>query len=514
MFIDARTLPEGTRIEADVIIVGAGAAGITLARDLAGEKRQVVLFESGGFDFSAETQALYEGEAVGQPYTPLDVDRLRYFGGSTNHWGGGCFPFPAAEFKTWPFGRDVLDDYYRRAQEICQLGPFTYSPEDWKTEQSRPLSFAIDSPIRTGVHQDSPPTRFGEVYRHDLASASGLTVYLNANLLDIETDENARTVTGLQVGCFGGHRFRARAKHYILASGGIENPRLLLNSNKAQKQGLGNAFDLVGRYFMDHAEIGNTATILFSGSPEETAFYSDHNVRGHEIGGYLYFDPPLQEKEGFPPLAFGLSVGSLPDKDQAKESLQLIYRNLLAGRIPDHFTYYLSRIMRGVEWMAEASYERVFSKGVSVLSTFYNCGSPPDPESRVTLMEDVDALGMRKVKLNWRLPSNFEQTMRRAHEVLAQELGRAGLGRLRINSKETGYDPMQYIQNGHHEMGTTRMHLDPRQGVVDANCQVHGIANLFVAGSSVFPSYSFDNPTLTIVALALRLSDHLKKLSS
>ena len=132
----------------------------------------------------------------------------------------------------------------------------------------------------------------------------------------------------------------------------------------------------------------------------------------------------------------------------------------------------------------------------------------------MTLIDTVDALGLRRVKLDWRLPGDFEQTMRRAHEILAEELGRNGLGRLRMNSSETGHDPMKAIDNAHHQMGTTRMHTDPRQGVVDEHCRVHGIANLFIGGSSVFPTYSFDNPTMTIVALTLKLSDHLKSLST
>jgi choline dehydrogenase-like flavoprotein len=129
----------------------------------------------------------------------------------------------------------------------------------------------------------------------------------------------------------------------------------------------------------------------------------------------------------------------------------------------------------------------------------------------VTLIDAVDALGMREVRLDWRLPASFERDMQRAHELLAQELGRTGVGRLRIESSATtGYDPITDLGEGHHHMGTTRMHDDPKRGVVNADCGVHGIGNLSIAGSSVFPSYACDDPTMTIVALALRLSSHLK----
>ncbi len=512
MILDARTLPAGTVLDADLCVVGGGAAGITLARDLAGTKARVMLFESGGLDFDAATQELYDGEVAGQSFTPLDVDRLRYFGGTTNHWSGGCRPFDSADFDGWPFGRDTLEGYYRRAQGICQLGPFTYAAEDWRTEQARPMRFAADSPWRSGVFQGSPPTRFGAVYRQDLAGAPNISVYLNANLVEIETTEEARQVTGLRLACLHGPQLRARARFYVIAAGGIENARLLLNSDKVQKTGLGNGNDLVGRCFMDHADVANPATFLFTGTPEEIAFYQPHEVRGQNIEGYVYAAPELLKKEGLPPFCIGFQLGTHTDKDLAKESALLIYRSVMAGHVPDHLGFYVSRMLNGAAWTVQETYRRLLHKDLPLYSTYYTSGSPPDPESRVTLIGAVDALGMRRVKLHWRLPGDFVGNMRRAHEILAQEMGRADLGRLRFHPALAGDDSTIDIQNAHHEMGTTRMHNDPKQGVVDADCRVHGIANLFIAGSSVFPTYSFDNPTMTIVALALRLSDHLKTL--
>jgi choline dehydrogenase-like flavoprotein len=182
MFIDSTTLPDNIIIEVDICIIGAGAAGITLARDLAGGNRRIVVFESGGFDFSQETQHLYEGEVVGQPFTPLDTDRLRYFGGTTNHWSGSCRPFDASDFEGWPFERTALETYYRHAQEILQLGPFSYEPQDWITDQTRLLDFGPAGRFRTAVFLISSPTRFGTVYRQDLGGAHNVSVYLNANL--------------------------------------------------------------------------------------------------------------------------------------------------------------------------------------------------------------------------------------------------------------------------------------------------------------------------------------------
>ncbi len=510
MLVDARTLPRGSEIEGDICVAGAGAAGISLALALASTRLKVLLFESGALDFDAATQALYQGEVVGRSFTPLDIDRLRFFGGSTNHWGGGCRPFDDDDLAAWPLKRADLERYYARAQELCQIGPLDYGVASWQSETARPITFAPASPIRTGMFQNSPPTRFGSVYRQQLASAENVTVYLNANLVDIETDDNAQVVTAWRLACLGGASFRARGKDYVIAAGGIENARLLLNADRVQKAGLGNGRDLVGRFFMDHALVGNAATILFSGPPEEVAFYQDRAVRGFNVAGYLDIAPARRAQEGLPPLSFGLSVGSLPDKELAKESVDFIFRNVVAGRVPSNLAFYVGRILRGAHWVAQRNYERFFGDGLSVLSTFFSCGPPPDRESRVSLSHARDALGMRRPRLDWRLPGDFPRILARAHEILAQELGRAERGRVRLNFRQPGYDLDANIENAHHEMGTTRMHDDPSQGVVDANCRVHGIANLFVAGSSVFPTYSFENPTLTIIAMALRLADHLK----
>jgi choline dehydrogenase-like flavoprotein len=516
MFLDARTLTEGTRIEADICIIGAGAAGITLARDLADGKRRIALIESGGLEFDEETQELYEGQNTGQAFTPLVADRLRYLGGTTNHWSGSCHPFDPIDFEQrpyirssgWPFERAALEPYYRRAQEICQLGPFSYDPKDWAEDGAAPLDLGAEARLTTSIYQYSPPTRFGEVYRQDLTNAPDLTVYLNTNVAAIETDPGAKAVTGLRLACLHGPKLHARAKLYVLAAGGIENPRLLLNANAVQKAGLGNAADLVGRYFMDHPFIPNAATVLLNQKPSALALYAGVEREGHKAAGYLYPIPAVQRREQLPAFSMGLQAGSLPDKDFAKLSAIAIWHAVRAGHWPRDLGFHIARIWRGVEWEAGSVYDRLAHAEPAAYSVNYMCECPPDPASRVTLIDDVDALGLRRVALDWRLPDDFAKTTRRAHELLAEDLGRTGLGRLRLNFADA--ELRDAVQNAHHHMGTTRMHRDPKQGVVDENCRIHDMANLYVAGSSVFPTYSFDDPTMTIVTLALRLSDHLK----
>ena len=514
MFVDARKLSRNFTIDADICIVGAGAAGITLARDLAGRNRTIALIESGGFDFDGDTQALYSGAVVGHDFTPLDRDRLRYLGGTTNHWGGSCRPFNALDLEAWPIGLDELEPYYRGAHEICQLGPYSYDPKDWLDGDVRLIPLGAGANFKTDMFHYSPPTRFGTVYRDDLSSAEGLSVYLNANLIDIETSDNADRVTGLKLACLDGKQLHARAKHFVLASGGIENARLLLNANRVQKAGLGNQFDLVGRYFMDHPYVVGGATVLADASSPEMRFFAMRAMRDSIVAGHLTATDEVRRREHLPPFAISIftlnGTGAEPSPVVLPQALR---RNMSEARA-NQIDFYLSRLVAELEKPADWLFNKVWREPPGIYTTSYICGPEPDPQSRVMLGDGVDPLGMRKIKLDWRLPANFEQQMQRAHELLGQDLGRTGMGRLRIESSATGNDPMQNMNHGHHHMGTTRMHNDPRYGVVNADCRVHGTNNLFIAGSSVFTSYACDDPTMTIVALALRLSSHLKSLAT
>ena len=519
MFVDARTLPAGTLIEADICIVGAGAAGITLARELADGHHQVAIIESGGFEPDAADQELYAGRSVGVPFSPIDADRLRFLGGTTNHWDGSCKPFDPIDFERrdyipysgWPFGRGELEPFYRRAQKICQLGPYTYDPADWAEGEDRAFSLDEAPRLRTGMFQNSPPTRFGVAYRADLAGLPMLRVYLHANVTAIETNAEASAVTALRVACrAGGPSLTVRAGSYVLAAGGIEHPRLLLVSDAVETAGLGNAHDLVGRFFMDHPNLGKTADIVFARSYPNLAFYDYHVVRGIKVCGYLTATAEAQRRAELPNFSISLDRGQLADQSTAAAALRAIYKSARSGHWPDHLAQHLGQVLGDLDGLADLLYERAADRQPALYSTFYSCECPPDPASRVALVRETDALGLRRVQLDWRLPGDFIATMRRAHRLLGEELGRAGLGRLRVNATEEVEDPLASVENGHHHMGTTRMHVDPRQGVVDADCRVHGTANLYIAGSSVFPTYSLDDPTMTIVALALRLADHLK----
>jgi choline dehydrogenase-like flavoprotein len=262
MLIDGRSVPAGSAFTTDLCIIGAGAAGITLARELADAPFEVTLLESGGFDLDQETQALTDGKIVGMPYRALPSTRLRCFGGTTQHWGGWCRAFDDIDFSErdwvphsgWPITRADLVGYYGRAHEICQLGPFVYDPSDWDLGADQPLKLA-GTDVKTRIIQFSPPTRFGLRYRDAILHAANTKLYLYSNVVRIEPSENGRQIVRLDLKTLSGNSFSIRAKQYVLATGGIENPRLLLASNQRISSGIGNEHDLVGRYFSDHMQL-------------------------------------------------------------------------------------------------------------------------------------------------------------------------------------------------------------------------------------------------------------------
>lgn len=482
MHSDARTLPDGTEIEGDLCIIGAGAAGISIAREFANTKHDVILLEAGGFERDPDTQSLYDGENIGLPYFPLDGTRLRYFGGTTGHWSGWCSRLDPIDFEErswipmsgWPFTLEELEPYYRRAHPLLDLGEYNYNVDYWSNQWwdgFTPLPLE-DSPLRTKVFKWSAPTRFGDKYRSDILNSSNINSFTHSNVTNIKTKKAESRIEGLQIRCLNGKEHSAKARQYILACGGLENPRLLLNSNRGKSRGIGNENGLVGRYFMEHPHI-TTGKINFTEWPDM---------------GYW------RRGTGKP---FGILSTSKTFQEEKQISNYSSYIYPKWGDIN-------STLEKGMKYYLGSPPEFQVSTRIEQV---------PNDKSRVTLSGQKDKLGVNKIKLNWSLTEKENRTIDIASEMLGREIGRLGIGRLKLMDwvSGEGKDWPDSLHGGHHHMGTTRMSESPQKGVVDPNCKIHGVENLYVAGSSVYPTSGVANPTLTLVALALRISDHLKK---
>lgn len=529
MFIDTRTLPKNTTISADVCIVGAGAAGITLARELAGQQFEVCLLESGGLQLDIETQLLYRGTSVGFPYLPMEATRLRYFGGTTNHWGGASRPLDPIDFQArdwvpysgWPFDQDHLLPFYQRAHALLQLGPVAYSAAEWREAAPEPAAFA-GQVFENAVLQQSPPTRFGEVYRADIERAPNVRAYLNANVLEIETFEAGNAVRRLRVASLARNDCYVTARMYVLATGGIENARLLLLSDKVNPAGVGNGNGLVGRFFMEHPIAGWGKAAVIAPLRFPLRFYHERvqaTLRGDEppeeatLWGFIA--PSEQALRRHRLLNCGIAVRAAPKPYPTGVQSARYFKHSLEHRAwPDDFWQHVGNVIADFDDVAAHSFRTIaeLEPQTDKIELMYWAEPLPNPNSRVYLAQELDALFQRRAVLDWRLTDRDRANIRTVLELLAVELGKAEMGRLRINPAVLSERMEPLLEGSFHHMGTTRMHNDAKQGVVNADCRLHEVSNLYIAGSSVFPTAGHANPTLTITALAVRLADHLKQL--
>jgi choline dehydrogenase-like flavoprotein len=560
VFAEARRVPDDTAIQAEVCVIGAGAAGITLAKHFSRRRARVVVLESGGLELEGDTQQLYDGENAGLPYFSLLSSRLRYFGGTTGHWGGTCRPMEPADFEPregvprsgWPIRRADLDPYYATAAELVGVGDMQWDTASW-ARRSRFAPFDLGDRVQTRVGRlvRAKDRRWGSLYRDDVRRAPNVTTYLHANVTEIETDEGGRRVTRVHASTLGGNRFAVHAKWFVLATGGIENTRLLLLSDGRHRGGLGNEHDMVGRCFLEHPRFRG-GVLVPAGSGLESRFYTTHGAGGDDIEGYLAVAERRRREEGLVDVQIGMrpvyeggfqGVKDAPDvrslkalKDESSggdlaEDVRNVAGDLttwhtftipgaplpvpypeVAGRLlgsPDDRKALVPRALGDIA--AFAYTKLVGSAPVARLDVITRIAAAPNPDSRVTLVRERDSLGLRRAKLTWRLSPVDRHSVVRSLEVVGAAVGAAGLGRLRLLVGEDDRSWPDDLEGGYHHMGTTRMSADPRDGVVDRNCRVHGIANLYVAGSSVFPTPGSGTPTMTLVALALRLGRHLDR---
>jgi choline dehydrogenase-like flavoprotein len=526
MFIDFREASAPAHFEYDLCIIGAGAAGITMARALTDSGIRVCVLESGGFEQEEATQNLYAGETAGLTNADPLTCRLRTFGGTTMHWGGWCAPLQEHDFAVrswvpdsgWPIKYSELVPWYEQAQKIVEIGPFKYGADAFLQDKYRFPTFHPDK-LDVGFFQYSPPTRFGTVYKDELGRARNVDIVLHANVTHIQTDRSASRITQLQIQTLEGRKGSVTAKTFVMACGGMENARLLLLANEIQKNGLGNGNGLVGKYFLQHVEIGAVARII--GKDLSTLFdaFRRYTLQEATVAAEIRTSVKAQERSGYLNCAFTMLETEWQDSAWDKtgyNSLKDAWNQLNSGHLRDDFRKQLWSVVTDLDSAVEGTYKQMrglpYEGDLKEVVLWARCEQSPNRNSSIGLGSDVDHFGQRKIKVNWQLTEFDKRSVRSGLRTVAEELGRLNLGRMQVADWLMADDTSwaEPVWGGCHHMGTTRMSDDPKKGVVDRNCRMHTVQNLYIAGSSVFPTTGYVPPTLTIVSLALRLADHLK----
>lgn len=545
MIIDYTSGAYPAEKEVDLCVIGAGAAGIAIAQAFIDTPVRVCLLESGGLTGEQRNQALYEGQSVGPVPFDAESSRMRVFGGSCNLWGGGCIPLSSHDLSArdwvphsgWPIGFAELEPYYAQARRYCGIDDYGFGDGSFDGPTPRPPIVFDDGKLFNPIFAKSP-LLFGDAYRQVLERAPNVEVLLHANLLELEATANGDAVRFARIGSLEGHRSIIRARHYVLACGGIENARLLLLSRSVVPQGLGNRHDMVGRYFMDHPS-GRLGT-LTTDAPHRVSrpYERQHRKNQHAVFPEIALSQLYQRRhrvlngrvhpfavEG--PMPRGIRAlrelrsalrHTVLDENAALEArLCAAMRNGPATETigaPSSLSLTALKLGLGIGDIARAAVHKLTDRPAVASSHIELVGffeQAPNPDSRVMLGDALDALGQPKVRVDWQLTPLDRYTYRSAANMAGHELARACNGHFELEPwlADDGCTVPDVHGTAHH-MGSTRMSDDPRGGVVDRHGKVHGVDNLHVAGSSVFPTGGWAFPTFTIVALSLRLADELR----
>ena len=514
MLIDAQEIPAGSELNATVAIIGAGPAGIAIAQTLAASRVECLLLEAGGL----EAEHAKETGLQPAPTATYDLGRARYrgFGGSSQQWLSGGWrarPMDPIDFRerravpdgAWPLMYTELVPYLERAQTLCGLPNYNYDYSHWIAKEPSQGRLRIEGPdLRNVMFRISPPRRFASM-AEELDYTPCLRVSLRARVAEIGTGENG-AVTHLNVKRRDRGTFQVRAHAYVLAAGGIDNPRLMLAS------AIGSDHDLVGRYFQEHLHVssGVFRPDTLGDSSQQLGFYPPHySSDGTKIQAALGLTEDCMEREGLQNATLWLYPIHATAATDGLKSVNAIRAAVRDRRFPEHMPDHTIRIVK--DWAAlYQSFNRKLKRGYvapTLAQVAVEAEQRPNPDSRVVLTSERDEFGVLIPRLEWRITEADKESIRRTQDLVDAKLQSAGLGC--IENKLGEEMPPAHIGGGSHHMGTTRMHTDPKRGVVDTDSRVHGCPNLFVAGSSVFPSSGSANPTLTLIALALRLADHL-----
>ena len=529
----------------DVVIVGGGAAGLTLAHALGAAGKHVLVLEAGGDRKTKASQEYYRGElADAVVHPPTHNYRVRALGGTSTIWGGRAIPFDPIDFEKrewvpssgWPFKRGELAGFYEKAMDAAEAGRLDFCPEQALPGAQKELAPGLDGDlVRTTIERFSKPTNFWRRYGAELTRSRNVRIVRDAPVAHIQLTGDGNSVDWIEVAAPDGSRIKLRGRSYVLALGGLETTRLLLASNDVRQAGIGNDSDHLGRNYMSHL-CATSGTISFAGPPDGVAYDYAQDADGIYVRRRLWLSEAAQREFKLLNTTFRthLPEPADPSHGDAILSAMFLVKDMvlyeysrkfvenpvsLRGRL-SHVGNIARQPLRlvsfGTNWLRKRTFaERklpsvVLGSRDNRYELEFHAEQAPNPDSRLTLSGERDAFGMPRLKVDWRVTELDMESLQRSYDLLARELRSSGAGRLDFDREKLVVKAKRHGIVGGHHIGTTRMSADPGQGVVDPDCRVHGVGNLYVASSAVFPTSGQANPTLTLLALTFRLAEHLR----
>lgn len=548
MITDARQLPEDETLSADVCIIGAGAAGVSLALEMAGNGLSVILAEGGAEDGSTDHGDVYGGRLINPRHPPVDLYRGRCLGGTTSLWGGRCAPLEEIDFETrdwvphsgWPIPYAALRDALPRALRYLDLGSDAWTAGEALTSRPDGLIPGFADPVLRIDRLDrfSPPVRFGVHYREALRTTPGLTVLLNATALRLEMSGDGQEVRRLAAASRPGRDLVVVARAYVVAAGGLESTRLLLASGE-NGEGIGEGRAHLGRFYMSHLQ-GKAGVLAMRRDIAGITHQYEQDRDGVYVRRRLGLAADEQRHRHLLNLAARYEHPAIPDPGHHSPILSAVYlsrhflakeyKRRIASATPNgdqeppslrRFAGHFRNVMLGFPELLRFSRDW-FPKRRGVYRRLpyltlpnkdnrfhidYYAEQAPNPLSRVSLIAQRDAYGRPRLCVDWQVTTQDVDNVVASFALMRDRLAASGLARLDFDEAELRDG---YCAIGGHHIGTTRMADSPARGVVDAQCRLFGVGNLYVASASVFPTCGHASPTLTTVALAVRLADHLR----
>ena len=505
--------------ETDVCVIGAGAAGFSCALSLLNSGLRVLVLEGGLNTFDQRAADLHRGQVINHPHEGIETARERIVGGTTTTWGGQACPFMAEDFEKrthikhsgWCLSLEDLEPYYRKAETILGTDSavsFDYRPwKDWGIEEPGFSPSTLD----LFVTKWCKIPNFAVQHGSKIEKSDNVTLLRNANVVEILPSESLNKVEALRIRSLDGKDGLVKARYIIAAGGALETVRLFLCSTRFGDRGLGNGYGFVGRYFQDHV-----GAIVGQILPESRKWlhevFDPFYKRGFKYFPRIRLCPAFAAKSEI--LHASAQIVFSEETDAALGAAKQILSNLRKKQTPELKIWKSFASPPEIWEIVKAALRwKIKKRGSSSPSApiWLEIHSEQEPvwESNVELSDSLDALGMRRIRLNWTISDLTVSTFRDMAILVREEFDRVGMGKVILEPWVKGLtdNPFRWFYDTYHQAGGLRMANSKAEGVVDSSCRVFGVENLYVASSAVFPTSSFSNPTMTTIALAIRISE-------